>query len=237
MTSETQTTSRTNATRHNAARNSAASHDIYTDPQLAQTGAEKDPLFQALQQHWKPVVTVIAAAIVAIYFMQSFRDSYDASMRSAADIFARIQNDYQTHLTLTADLNRLSSAENKETAKIEEAQKKLAENRSQLEQLLNSAADAREPYKSLSVLYRALVLKGQDSKQAEVTLERFRNWGEIGSDRSNERFFAESGALLLGRLLLEDPVRREEAKSLIKSLADDGYFVSAAASRTLESLS
>ena len=206
-------------------------HDIFTDPKIA-AAAENDPTFEILKKNWKNIALTMAAALVTIYFIQSFQESYEASMKSSADIFHRIQSGYQEFQSVEQQLISLNAQADDNEEKALEIKTQLNDLRSQLEQLLNSAADSREPYKTMSVLYRGLLNKNENPELAAGVLQEFKYWQQSKAG-SEKRLFAELGALQLAKILLENPEQADEGRELLKSLVSEGEFSSVSAANTL----
>jgi len=210
-----------------------SARDIYADPKLAETPAV-DPVQEFINQNWKHFATTILAIFVIIYFVQSFRESYNSSMQASADLFQRLQIAYRGDKDLKEELSGITAdPKTTDAAKIEEVKNKIAENRSQFDQLLSSAADAREPYKSLSVLYRASMNESENPTLSKEVLKQYSDWKKSGKDGSVERMNAELGALQLGRLQLQTNEEVAKGRELIKDLTVNGEFVSVAAAKVL----
>ena len=208
--------------------------DIYSDPKLAEIQTN-DPIYDVIKDNWKNFTLTIVAIFVGIYFIQSFQESYQASMEASADTFQRLQTTYKEFSGLNDQMAVLNADPKTEKVKVEELNKKIADTKSQMDQLLNSAADSREPYKNFAVLYKAIINKESNPGITKEVLSTFANWKEIGKTGSAERLNAELSALQLVRLQLEDKEAADKGKALAKDLALNGEFTSVAAAKVLAS--
>jgi hypothetical protein len=220
-----------NTTDLNSAIKENSGRDIYTDPKLAEVPVN-DPIYDLIKQNWKQFTATILAVLAGIYVVQSFRESYDSSMQASADIFQRLQISYKEDRKLNENLEALKADPKTEPSKIEELNKKITENKSRFEQLSNSAADSREPYKNFAILYRAAIENSTISKEI---LKQFADWKNHGKAGSSERLNAELAAMQLARLEMQTPEDFSKGKELAKDLAANGEFVAVSAAKMLAS--
>ena len=220
-------------------------HDIYTDPALAQAPTD-DPLYKWLNAHWRHLLSLVIAIAVITYFVGAFRDSYESSMRGAADIYARLQSEYNNYSVAKSALSAAviendkkmagkSAAEKNEAEKgLENYYKNVEDAKSRLTQLVNSASYTREPYSVIADLYRGLMQRIENPKSPDLAaLDKFRDWENVGKPNSDQRFYAELGALILARAYLDDATKRTDGEAMLKNLATKSQIVNVSAALTL----
>lgn len=220
--------------------NTNSKHDIYTDPAIAKMNMD-DPLVKWFMANWRKGSVVIIAALVLAYFVNAYRESYESSMRGAADVYVGLESAYKEYLTAVSanekiDKDIVGNPSDKEAndKKSADSLKKLNEAKSHLTQLINSTAGTRDPYKSIAELYRALMARVESPGTVNSpALEQFRNWKSIGSAGSRERFYGELGALILARGLVDDEAKRADGEQLLKELSKDGVFANVSAALSL----
>jgi hypothetical protein len=219
-----------------------ADHDIFQDPALTQT-IQDDPLFLFLKKWWLHVAVVAGAIVLGIYAKGAFDETHRAEMARSADRFMEMQGQFEELAALEAAVLKaeadVAAADKKEDAgkTLSEAQQKLREGRTRLDNLLATLADAREPYAELGKVYRgALALRGNDFASAQSTLSADR-WGSIEDAESSQRFIAELEAFTLARAELDQENLRSLARGHLRALAERGAHFDVAAALALASAS
>lgn len=221
-----------------------ADHDIFQDPALAQT-VQDDPLFLFLKKWWLHVAVVAGAIVLGIYAKGAFEETHRAEMSRSADRFMEMQGQFEELAALEAAVLKAeadvaaAAADKKEAAgkALADAQQKLREGRTRLDNLLATLADAREPYAELGKLYRgALALRGNDFAAAQSTLSANR-WTGIEDVESSSRFIAELEAFTLARAELDQENLRSAARGHLRGLAERGAHFDIAAALALASAS
>lgn len=220
-----------------------AGHDIFQDPALAET-MKDDPLFLFLKKWWLQVVFVGAAIVLGVYAKGAFEDTYRAEQGRSADLFMELQARFDEIPGLEAALAKALADEAKAGDKKEDAAKKvtaarnaLDQSKARVESVLASLADTKKPYSDLAQLYRgALAARSGDVAAASTALSTD-SWTKIVDTQSNERFYAELGALVLARAQLDQAASVASARSALRSLAQQGSFFDVAAGLALASAS
>ncbi len=215
--------------------------DIYADPKLEEAKAD-DPVYDLIKEHWKQFATTVVAILVGIYFIQTFQESYKSSMETSSDLFQRLQVSFKDYQSANVELKNLTSnptenAKPENAEKITDLNKKISESKSQVEQLINSAADSREPYKSFSALYNAYLYKESSPAISKEILKPISDWKNADKADSSERLLAELAALQLAKSELESPENRENGIDILKELITDGVYTSVSAAKILISSS
>ncbi|MBX7138703.1 MAG: hypothetical protein K1X83_12035 [Oligoflexia bacterium] len=223
----------------------ADNHAVFDDPTINQTLVE-DPLFVFVRRWWRQIVLVVGAVVLGYFGQQSFKDTYQKSMRHSAEMFTTLHAQVAELGQLRSDLeiaqherdskaaDPKATAADKETAekKLTESKDKIAALEAKSQDLLRALNDAREPYKSLAAAFSA-VLSAQhgDFGLASSKLGTL-GWQAVALD-SRERFFSELTAFGLAGALLDNDQELPRAQAELKALAEKGEFMAFAAARRL----
>lgn len=222
---------------------STATHDIFQDPALAQT-MKDDPLFLFLKKWWQQAIFVAAAIVLGVYAKSAFEDTYRAEQGRSADLFIALQSRFDELPALETAFAKAQAEEAKAGDKKDDAAKKTAaalaaldQSKAQIESLLSSLADTKEPYTGLAQLYRgALAARSGDLNAAATNLSSDA-WTKVSDTQSSERFYAELGALVLARAQLDQETLVASARASLRALAEQGAYFDIAAGLALASAS
>lgn len=198
---------------------------IFDDPSIQQTIAE-DPLFTFLQKWWRQIAVVVLAVALGYYFRESFQENYERSMRRSADTFSKVRAEYEQVLNLHQQLPDNIEEDS-------EAAKTFTEAKERLMLTIASLGDAREPYQTLSGLYRALVaLEIEGDTEATSRLQTLAAEIKQKGDESLVPF-ADLALFAAARSGLDDADSRSAAIGQLTELAKSSAVVDVAAGVTL----
>lgn len=120
--------------------------------------------------------------------------------------------------------------------KLKSANAKLDEKRAKMDQSLTALGDFRDPYKSLSQIYKGLLLTNEGKfEEAAKRLEEF-NWSDSqNTSNEGEQFLKEAAGLLRAKILVEQDDKKGRAALL--ELAEKARYVDVPALVTLSQIS
>lgn len=225
----------------------SAAHDgpmdrIFQDPTIQQTVAE-DPIARWFNENWRTFVTLAVIAIAIVYGRNVFRETHQANMQRAADVFVRLQSEYQSFVqdldsqdTLVGEQGEKSGEETEDGAKASKRQEKV----DFLLSLVRALGEEQDPYKTLGKQYEVLLrLKlGQydQAKQAAQSLGALAD--SDGIEKVDERRLAtEMSLLALARYEIDTSELKGEGLKRLESLVKNGAVASLSAALAFAAVS
>lgn len=209
-----------------------SSPDAFSGPPLA--SRVHDPVAALAERIWRPVLLVVGALVAGWYIKSTLSSSYEQSAREAADSFSKVRTAFTSVKTAQERLRTLEATSlagksdvdvKKQADDVERAKKEVSEAKDLLSQFLVVLGDAREPYKQLASIYRALAAREVgDIAAMRAALSTF-SAEPVGKPDSSERFYAELGLLALAKTLIDDPATLNEGRDLLIKLSKNGTTV------------
>lgn len=210
-------------------------HDIFTDPAIAQAKAE-DPLFDFIAKNWQQLLFAAAIIFGGHYMYTRYQSTQYDSRVSASDLFAKVRSSAQELIIAERELASLKSqTDEAQKASLEEAEKKVTEAESSLKQRVAALSDAKQPYAELSNLYKGLAaIRAGNLDQASQDFSQIINLAKTNPDME---LYSELARLQLSRSRLDLPEQYSQARSDLKSLAENGHYVNVVAATVLARVS
>ena len=211
------------------------------EEKLVQIGERpRDPLQEFFARWWRPIGLFVAAVVLVAYAYGVFRQTYEDSMKSAADLFARVRTQYAQLAEARNELRSIPVPAGKvdEKAAAEaatrrgEIEKRIADAQAQLTQSLTALGASREPYPTLGRYYAALG-QATDGDLTQLRALRSQLAGVAENAPAAQKFVAEASTIALGRALLDDPKSADEGRNLLMQAVESAGPSAASAAATL----
>ena len=216
--------------------------DIYTDPALKLSVAD-DPLARFIARSWRQLLVAMLAAGAIWYVANSFKETHLASLKTAADTFARVRDSYselqasdRQRLLITAKAAASKTPDAAAEKELAALDTKITDQEKNIAAQLDSLADAKEPYRTVATVYRSLMVGRSGDIAAMQKIFSPRAWEGIKELTSPDRFMAEFGAIAQARLMIDNPTVAADGEKLLHDLVERGSFVSLSAASTLGAL-
>jgi hypothetical protein len=204
----------------------------------------EDPLLRFVSNYWKQIIVVLAAAAVILWVKNVFETTHTEAMRSSADAYSTVQDEFASLLSLQADLAKAkqtaaqkpaSDAKDAKTdpnAEVEKVSQQFKEAKEKLGKSIEALSFAKAPYSSMSKLYAGLSASldrdaaGARSALGDLVLT------ENSAAKQSQDLIHELATIVLARTLVDDEKGYSEGRALLKLLTKngDGVGVSAAIS-------
>jgi hypothetical protein len=192
-----------------------------------------DPVVLFFQKNWRFLV-VLCAAFALVYFARTaYLNTFEKTMRGAADVFAVTRQEYYSLVQAVDELKKIDQEAEGGKEKLKEATEKRDEIITRLNSNLLALKNEREPYSALSALYSGLArLAVGDTAQAEQEFSKL-NWQALPAESTADRMVAELAALNVARAKLDSDATVADGKKLLDNLARNGKFVNVSAAAVL----
>ena len=202
----------------------------------------EDPLLSFVANYWKQVIVVLGAVVIIFWVKNVFETTHTQAMRSSADAYGAVRDEFAALLTLQADLisakqRAAQEADVKEDkvvpkTEVEKLEQQFKESKEKLGKSVEALAFAKSPYNDISKLYAGL----SASLDRDIAGVRSGLGSLVLSDKSSPKdstdLIRELATVVLARVLVDDEKSYAEGRSLLKLLTknNDGIAVSAAVS-------
>ena len=211
-----------------------------SDP-LLQRALDEDPVANFIATHIKQIVVVAVLSGLALVAWDRVRDAARIRMSEAVDQYQSLRRAYFSLSATEQELAELKHGKSdaqgdgdakKREERVKELEKSQVDQGKLFEDVLLSLGEVRKPYRETMPLYRTLRQADLGDNDKIIARAGSASWAAEPSG-TGQRALAELEALTLARALLDITGKDEQARTMLKQLADSAELVMTSAALAL----